>query len=190
MDSLVCTVDNCRVFNLPRLIETSLSGSANTKRLMDKAGRRLLRAQAEYAVGIGTAARSLAALDRVVFNERRIPLESLLHALSIDFQATNLTEAWTMMQVYQGLYARGAVSADRLRAVNNYQCGHYNDGEFIRRLLLDSADEETVYLYHQALMRLCCQAKMKVSCPDSLNAALGARTGATPDGRRAGAPFL
>ena len=56
MDSLVCTVDNCRVFNLPRLIETSLSGSANTKRLMDKAGRRLLRAQAEYAVGIGTAA--------------------------------------------------------------------------------------------------------------------------------------
>lgn len=191
MDSLVITLDGCRILNLPRLVESALSdpGCGGMKQLLRKAGRRLLRANAAVAAGLDTAAKSLAAIDYAVFETRRIPLESLSHALSIDFQATNLTEAWAMVQVYRGLYDRGAVTPLRLQAVNNYQCGHYNDGEFIRRLLLDSIDKDRAAFYRETLLRLCRQAGIRADCPREWNAALGAGTGATPDGRRAGAPF-
>lgn len=157
-------------------------------------------------VGVANVADSLEVLKKLVYEEGKISAKSLISALQADFGTVSLQEeAWIMMGVYKALYEAGAISAEKMAQLNNHYSGEYNNGEYIRQMLLNRApkfgnDNDEVDLLARQVALIYCREVEKYKnprggvyqpglYPASINVAMGAVTGATPDGRRAGSPL-
>ena len=157
-------------------------------------------------VGVANVGDSLEALDVLVYREKLIPPKDLLAALDADFKGNQQsTEAWVTMNVYNELYRRGIIDKDKMAEINNFYTGKYNNGEYIRQLLLNRAPkygndiDEVDLLTRQAALIYCHEVEKYKNprggqfqpgmYPASINVAMGAVTGATPDGRKAWTPL-
>lgn len=157
-------------------------------------------------VGVANVGDSFEALDVLVYREKLISPKDLLAALDADFSGNQPgVEAWVTMNVYNELYRRGVIDKEKMARINNFYTGGYNNGEYIRQLLLNRApkygnDSDEVDHYTREAALIYCREVEKYRnprggqfqpglYPASINVAMGAVTGATPDGRKAGAPL-
>ncbi len=157
-------------------------------------------------VGVANVADSLEVLKKLVYDDKKITAKDLMATLDADFGTVTLCdEAWITMGVYQALYKAGAISAKKMAQLNNHYSGEYNNGEYIRQMLLNRAPkfgndvDEVDSLAKQAALVYCREVEKYKNprggvfqpglYPASINVAMGAVTGATPDGRKAGSPL-
>jgi formate C-acetyltransferase len=177
-----------------------------------KRGRSVMEGGAHYnftgpqGVGVANVGDSFEAVDKLVYKEKVISAKDLLAALDDNFGPDAMyDEAWITMNVYNALYKQGAISKEKMAQLNNFYTGKYNKGEYIRQILLNRApkygnDIDEVDMYAKEAALIYCREVEKYKnprggtfqpglYPASINVAMGAVTGATPDGRKAGTPL-
>lgn len=157
-------------------------------------------------VGVANVGDSFEAIDKLVYREKAISPKDLLAALDSDFGAGQPSgEAWLTMSIYNEMYKQGLIGKDKMTEINNFYTGQYNNGEYIRQMLLNRApkygnDTDEVDGYAKEAALIYCREVEKYKnprggvfqpglYPASINVAMGAVTGATPDGRKAGTPL-
>ena len=157
-------------------------------------------------VGVANVGDSLEALDKLVYREKVISLNDLMDALDSDYGVGQpFGEAWLTMKVYNELYRQGLINKDKMAHINNFYTGRYNNGEYIRQMLLNRApkygnDLDEVDQYAKEAALIYCREVEKYKnprggnfqpglYPASINVAMGKVTGATPDGRKSGMPL-
>ena len=157
-------------------------------------------------VGVANVGDSFEVLDQLVFRQKAISPQDLLKAMDSDFGGGKSSdEAWLAVNIYNELYRRGLIDKDKMAKINNFYTGSYNNGEYIRQMLLNRApkygnDIDEVDRYAKEAALIYCREVEKYRnprggrfqpglYPASINVAMGAVTGATPDGRKAGAPL-
>ncbi|AOY77134.1 glycyl radical protein [Clostridium formicaceticum] len=172
-------------------------------------------------VGVANVGDSLAAIKKLVFDEKKITLEELKDALDTNFgdqgqrviekKLSNIDEITrqAVMEVLKKiLLEEKKISLDDLKNVNsniNIDLGTKKDKEYIRQMLMNGAPkfgndiDEVDDLAREGALIYCREVEKYKNprggqfqpglYPVSANVPMGAATGATPDGRKAGTPL-
>nr|WP_295970815.1 glycyl radical protein [uncultured Bacillus sp.] len=167
-------------------------------------------------VGVANVGDSLMAIKRLVFEEKKITLTELKEALDTNFstqiqsgqQSTDLSKFTqeALIELIKKLILEGNnVSLEELKKATNVKVdlGTNGDKEYIRQMLENGAPkfgndmDEVDDLAREAALIYCSEVEKYRNprkgsfqpglYPVSANVAMGAQTGATPDGRKAGA---
>ncbi len=163
-------------------------------------------------VGVANVGDAFAAIDTLVFKEKKLSMKDLKKALQTNFQdqfsSLSLEEKLLVQLVSQKvkkeLISQGKIASD-LEEDSNIYINSYNNGEYIRQLLLNKApkygnDIDYVDQLTRKAALIYCEEVEKYKnprggtfqpglYPASINVAMGAAVGATPDGRKSGTPL-
>lgn len=155
-------------------------------------------------VGVANVGDSFAAIDTLVFKEKKITMKDLKAALISNFQdaTSNLPNENKLLIELISKEVRKVLGAPLEEAT---YIGAYNNGEYLRQLLINKApkfgndDDYVDTLTREAALIYCQEVERYKNprggsfqpglYPASINVALGAATGATPDGRKSGMPL-
>lgn len=166
-------------------------------------------------VGVANVGDSLMAMKKLVFEEKKVTLAELKEALDTNFgtqekplqQTTGLDQLTqeTLVEVIKKLILEdNNISLDELKKVTNLKVdlGVNGDQEYLRTMLENGAPKygndinEVDNLAREAALIYCREVEKYRNprggsfqpglYPVSANVAMGAQTGATPDGRKAG----
>jgi len=169
-------------------------------------------------VGVANVGDSLMAIKQLVFEEKKVSLAELKHALDTNFgqqhgqasQSFSLDQLTqdTLVEVIKKLILDGNnISLDELKNATNLKVdlGSNHDQEYLRQLLENRAPkfgndiDEVDSLAREAALIYCREVEKYRNprggsfqpglYPVSANVPMGAQTGATPDGRKAGEPL-
>ncbi|MBP3039893.1 glycyl radical protein [Bacillaceae bacterium Marseille-Q3522] len=167
-------------------------------------------------VGVANVGDSLMAIKKLVFEEGKVTLSELKQALDCNFGAGQSVEDSSLngitqealVEVIKKLLLEGnKVSLDELQGIPNLKVDRGNSGnqEYLRQLLENRApkygnDFDEVDLLARDAALIYCREVEKYRNPRggafqpglypvSANVPMGAETGATPDGRKAGQPL-
>lgn len=160
-------------------------------------------------VGIANVGDSLEVIKKLVFDERRISLEDLKKILDKNYGEENLSEQEKLIEeiiaeVKKVIQKNKMEGAEKI-SIKNFNLGTYNDGEYVRQMLLNRAPkfgndvDDVDELTKEAGLIYCKEIEKYKNprggifqpglYPASINVAMGGATGATPDGRKAKTPL-
>jgi formate C-acetyltransferase len=166
-------------------------------------------------VGVANVGDSLMVIKKLVFDEKKISLVDLKKAIDSNFgekapssQCTNdedMLEKVIMQKVYEILAKQNKISdTDIPKAGTDASIGTYNDGEYVRQMLINQAPKygndipEVDALAREGALVYCKEVEKYNNprggtfhaglYPASINVLFGAVAGAGPDGRKAGTP--
>lgn len=163
-------------------------------------------------VGIANVGDSLEVIKKLVFDEKKINLENLKKVLDSNFGEDNLCVADNQILIDKitkeiKKILNGQDKKNDIEKVNkrNFYLGTYNDGEYVRQMLINKSPkfgndiDEVDNLTREAGLIYCKEVEKYKNprggnfqpglYPASINVAMGAVTGATPDGRKLGTPL-
>lgn len=163
-------------------------------------------------VGIANVGDSLEVIKKLVFDEKRISLENLKKAVDSNFgedgiyieDRQRLINRITQ-EVKKALSEGNKIVNNEKNDKKDFYLGTYNDGEYVRQMLINKSPkfgndiDEVDNLTREAGLIYCREVEKYKNprggsfqpglYPASINVAMGAVTGATPDGRKAGTPL-
>jgi formate C-acetyltransferase len=181
-----------------------------------KVGKSIQEGGAHYnftgpqGVGVANVGDSLEVIKRLVFEEKKITLQDLKKVLDSNFGEDLLNEndedrllnKIIMSEVKRVLIEQHKIDSDE---INDYHLGTYNDGEYVRKMLINKAPkygndiDEVDMLAREAALIYCKEVEKYKNprggsfqpglYPASINVAMGEATGPTPDGRKAFTPL-
>lgn len=164
-------------------------------------------------VGVANVGDSLMAIKKLVFDEGKVTLSELKQALDSNFgenqgsHSNKLTENALVDIIKKLLLEGNKVSLEELQNIPNLKVNHGTTGdqEYLRQLLENRAPkfgndiDDVDYLAREAALIYCREVEKYRNprggtfqpglYPVSANVPMGADTGATPDGRKAGEPL-
>jgi len=168
-------------------------------------------------VGVANVGDSLAAIKKLVFDDKKITLAELKDALDTNFgdmpkckvnSSGEVTKEAVMEVLKKLLLEENKISLDELKNISgnaNVESGTSRDKEYLRQMLLNGAPkygndiDEVDDLAREGALIYCREVEKYKNprggqfqpglYPVSANVPMGAGTGATPDGRKAGVPL-
>ncbi|MCT4598171.1 MAG: glycyl radical protein [Vallitalea sp.] len=176
-----------------------------------KEGKSLQEGGAHYnftgpqGVGIANVGDSLEVIKKLVFDEKKINLSDLKNVLDSDFGSDNKHNTQEIIEIITKEVKSILGKEDVSISNNNFNIGTYNNGEYVRQMLINKSPkfgndiDEVDYLTKTAGLIYCREVEKYKNprggifqpglYPASINVAMGAAVGATPDGRKAYTPL-
>jgi formate C-acetyltransferase len=176
-----------------------------------KKGKSLQEGGAHYnftgpqGVGIANVGDSLEVIKKLVFDDKKINLSDLKNVLDSDFGSDNKHNTQEIIEIITKEVKSILGKEDVSISNNNFNIGTYNNGEYVRQMLINKSPkfgndiDEVDYLTKTAGLIYCKEVEKYKNprggifqpglYPASINVAMGAAVGATPDGRKAYTPL-
>jgi len=200
------SVDNAHAERAPLPFVSSLVDDCIAKGKSIQEGGAHYNFTGPQGVGVANVGDSLEAIKKLVFEDKLISMKELKKALDSNFETSaDNVEAAVMIEVSRILYEKGVIDKDTLQSMNSINTGTYKNGEYIRQILINKAPKfgndipEVDSLAREAALIYCREVEKYENprggrfqpglYPASINVAMGAVTGATADGRKAGTPL-